>query len=301
MDGCDIVLLVTGITGHTGRYFIDELIKNNYKEKIRCIVRKDSSLDYIEKSGLNYELTFGDLNDADFLLESCKGIDEILSIYNIRYSINMINAAIKNNVKRIICVHTTGIYSKYKMASSEYKKIEEKVFELAKNKIDLTILRPTMIYGDICDLNISKFIKMIDKMKVYPVIAGGKAKLHPVNARDLGKAYYLVLINPETTKNKSYNLSGSEEIKIIDMLKLIGNYLNKKTIFVTVPLWLSVTSGYVIKLITLNKINIVEKILRMDESRCFSYEDASKDFGYSTINFKNAIKEEVEQYKKRMI
>lgn len=240
------MLLVTGITGHTGRYFIEQLIENKYKGKIRCILRNDNGSEKLKKSGLDYEIIYGDLEDQEFLNYACKNVDEILQIYNIRYSLNMINAAIKNNVKRIICVHTTGIYSKYKMASSEYKEIEEKVLELVKDKIDLTILRPTMIYGDICDLNISKFIKMIDKMKIYPMIAGGKAKLQPVNARDLGRAYYLVLINPESTKNKQYNLSGSEEIKIIDMLKLIGKYLNKKTIYITIPLWLSVTAGYIL-------------------------------------------------------
>lgn len=293
------MLLITGITGHTGSYFIEQLIKNDYKDKIRCILRDDRSCEKLKNSGLNFEIIYGDLSDSSFLDSACKNVDDILQIYNIKFSINMINAAIKNNVKRIICVHTTGIYSKYKMASSEYKEIEEKVFELAKDKIDLTILRPTMIYGDICDLNISKFIKMIDKMKIYPMIAGGQAKLHPVNARDLGQAYYLVLINPQSTKNKSYNISGSEEIKIIDMLKLIGNYLNKKTIFIPIPLWLSVTCGYAIKLLTFNKINIVEKILRMDESRCFSHEDAVKDFGYNPINFKDALREEVNQYKEK--
>ncbi len=290
------MLLVTGITGHTGKYFVDELIKNNYQGKIRCILMDEKDSEKLKNSKLNFEIVYGDLADNSFLDSVCKDVDEILQIYNIKYSINMINTAIKNNVKRIICVHTTGIYSKYKMASSEYKEIEEKAIKIAKNKIDLTILRPTMIYGDICDQNISKFIKMVDKLKVYPMIAGGKAEIHPVNARDLGKAYYQVLMNSDTTRNKNYNMSGSKEIKIIDMLKLIGKHLNKKTIFINIPLWISVIIGYFIKFITFNKINIVEKILRMDESRCFSHEDAKKDFGYDPIDFEEAIEIEVKQY-----
>lgn len=55
---------------------------------------------------------------------------------------------------------------------------------------------------------------------------------------------------------------------------------------------------YIIKVITFNKINIVEKILRMDESRYFSHADAIKDFEYNPVNFEEAIKNEVEEYKK---
>jgi thioester reductase-like protein len=36
------MLLVTGITGHTGRYFLKELIDNRYEGPIRCIVRETS-------------------------------------------------------------------------------------------------------------------------------------------------------------------------------------------------------------------------------------------------------------------
>ena len=293
------MLLVIGATGHTGRYFLQELEKNNYKDKIRFLIRKNDNEDIFKNINLNFEIAYGDLQDVESLKVACKDVDTILEIYNIRFSLNVLQAAKANNVKRIIFVHTTGIFSKYKMASGEYKVIEKEVIEQSKDNIDITILRPTMIYGDICDRNISKFIKMMDKMRIYPMIAGGKAKIQPVNARDLGRAYYQVLINPETTKNKSYNLSGEKEITIKDMLKLILKYLNKKSLFITIPTWMALIAAYALKIITLGKKDIVEKVLRMNESRVFSNEDARKDFGFTTINFEEGIKEEVGQYRNK--
>lgn len=290
------MLLVIGATGHTGRYFLEELDKNQYKGKIRFLVRKESDKEVFEKYNLDYEIIEGNLESKEDLQKACKDVDTILEIYNIRYSLNVIESALKENVKRIIFVHTTGIYSKYKMASAEYKQIEKEVIEKSKGKIDITILRPTMIYGDLCDHNISKFIKMMDKMRIYPMIVGGKAKIQPVNARDLGKAYYQVLINEEKTKNKEYNLSGETPISIKDMLKSILKYLDKKSIFIPIPLWLSVACAYILKVITLGKVNIVEKVLRMDEDRCFDNTDAKNDFGYTTIDFQEGLKEEVNQY-----
>lgn len=296
------MLLVIGITGHTGRYFLQELEKNNYKGKIRFLIRETSNKQLIEETNLNYEIVYGDLNDKESLERACIGVDEIFEIYNIRHSLNVLEAAIKNDIRRIIFVHTTGIFSKYKMASNLYKSIEEEVIKSSKeNNIDITILRPTMIYGDLCDLNISKFIKMMDKMRIYPMIAGGKAEIQPVNARDLGKAYYQVIMNLEDTKNKFYDLSGEKPIKIKDMLKLILKYMNKKTLFITTPMFIAVPAAYVLKFITFGKINIIEKVLRMNETRAFSHEDAVKDFGYTTMKFEEGLKEEVKQYMNRKI
>ena len=291
------MILVTGITGHTGRYFVENLEKNKFKEKLRCLVLDKTDADFLKKTKLNYEIEVGNLSDQKVLEKATEGIDTILQIYNINYSLNMLDAAIKNKVKRIIFIHTTGIFSKYKMASQEYKRIETEVIKRAKeNKINITILRPTMIYGDMCDANISKFIKMVNKLRVFPLIANGKAKIHPVNARDLGKAYYQVLINPNETKNKYYNLSGQEEISIKDMLRQISKYLGKKTLFIPIPMFLSILCAYLLKIVTIGKVNIVEKVLRMNETRVFSHADATKDFGYEPINFREGLEHEVKEF-----
>ena len=169
------MLLVTGITGHSGRYFLEELVKNDYKDKIRCIIRPTSDTTIIDKSGLDIEKAIGDITDKAFINQCMKDVDTVLHIVNIRHTLNILEAALKNNVSRLICVHTTGIYSKFKIASEEYKLIDEKIKDLIKDKdISLTILQPTMIFGDLCDHNMSKFIKMVDKLRIFPVINQGR-------------------------------------------------------------------------------------------------------------------------------
>ncbi len=292
------MLLVTGITGHTGRYFLQELINNNYNGKIRCVARKNSNIEILRNSGLNIEIVTGDLNDKLFINKIMKDVRTVFHIYNIRHSLNIIEAAIENNVQRAILVHTTGIYSKYKSASKEYIRIESEVIKKANDNITLTILRPTMIYGDICDHNMSKFIRMIDKMKIYPLIGGGKCLIQPVNARDLGKAYYDVLINPIITANKQYDLSGDKPVTIKEALAIISHNLNKKTIFISIPMKLSVVVAYIFKILTLGRFDIVEKVLRMGENREYSHELAKKDFNYSPMTFDEGINIEIDEFKR---
>lgn len=296
------MLLVTGITGHTGRYFLLELIKNKYDEPIRCIVRETSDTSMLDNSGLNIEKVYGDLNDKEFIRKALNGVDNIMHIYNIHHSPMIVEAAIENNVKRAILVHTTGIYSNFKYASQEYKDVEKKVTEMTSKSncpTKVTILRPTMIYGDLCDSNMSKFIKMIDKFRIIPVINGGRSLIQPVNARDLGKAFYTVLTSPGKTAGKAYDLSGERSLQMIEVFKMISDNLNKKTTFVSVPLGFGVVLAQIVKVLTLGKIDYIERVQRMGEDRSYPHAEAKKDFNYNPMSFEDGIEIEVNQYLKK--
>ncbi len=156
-----------------------------------------------------------------------------------------------------------------------------------------------MIYGDLCDSNMSKFIKMIDKFRIMPVINGGRSLIQPVNARDLGKAYYTVLMFPEKTVGKTYDLSGEKSLRMIEVFNMISDNLNKKTTFVSVPLGFGVFLARVVKLLAFGKFDYVEKVQRMAEDRNYSNIEAKKDFNYKPMIFDKGIQIEVNQYLKK--
>ncbi|SFM25966.1 Uncharacterized conserved protein YbjT, contains NAD(P)-binding and DUF2867 domains [Gracilibacillus orientalis] len=293
------MLLVTGITGHTGRYFLQELINHKYRGAIRCIVRESSDTSLIDNSGLNIEKVSGDLDDPNFINTVMNDVETIMHIYNIHHSPLIVKTAINKNVKRAILIHTTGIYSEFKYASEEYKRIEQKIKELTNDPkclTKVTILRPSMIYGDLCDRNMSKFIKMIDKLRVMLVINGGNSLIQPVNARDLGAAFYTVLTTSHETDGKAYDLTGEKPIKIVDALKLISNEFNKKTVFISVPIDVGVLMAKIFKIVSFGKVDYIEKVQRMGEDRSYSHKSATNDFGYKPMSFKNGIKIEVAEY-----
>jgi nucleoside-diphosphate-sugar epimerase len=300
MLGDYFMLLVSGITGHTGRYFLQQIIDHKYEGPIRCIVRETSDTSLLENTELNIQKVVGDIHDEAFLDECMKGVDTILHIVNIRHTLRILNAAVRNNVKRAICVHTTGIYSKFRIASEEYVIIENQIRDiLLRYDIKVTILRPTMIYGDVCDRNISKFIKMVDHIRIFPVINKGKSLIQPVNARDLGKAYYETLMMPVEKAKSEYILSGEKPITMLEALNLISKNIGKKTIFVSFPLGVGVFLAKTLKIFTFGGIDYIERVKRMSEDRSFSHEEASKDFSYTPEPFEIGIAREVKEYLKR--
>jgi len=296
----DKMLLVTGITGHSGKYFLQELINHQYKGPIRYVVRSSSDTSLLDQSGLNIEKVVGDLTNPAFMDNCMKDVDTVMHISSIFYSVEVMKAIVKTNVKRAIFVHTTGIYSKYKSASEEYQKIESEVRRLIQDKassIGLTILRPTMIYGNVNDNNMIFFIKMVDKLRLFPVINHGDSLLQPVNGRDLGKAYYQILGKPEIM-NGDYILSGEKPVSMLEMFQLISHTLGKKTVFVSAPMNFGVILARVLKGVTLGKLDYIERVQRMGEDRSFPHDEATRDFGYQPMALAEGLRLEVEQYNK---
>lgn len=294
-------VLVTGVTGKSGMFFYKELCQHAEEladYEFSFVVRnKEKAEALLNCSKLNQRLLIGSLADKDFVSEMYRGVKILLHIASIQYSERLVKAAVEAGVERLILVHTTGIYSKYKAAGEGYRQIEAKIGEMVQGKgIQLTYLRPTMIYGSLRDNNVCIFMKMVDKLRLFPVVSGAKYELQPVWCGDLGKAYYQVLVNPKTATKEGYNLSGGRPIQLIDMFKTMAQQLGVKNTFVSVPFPIAYGLAWVLYLATLGQKDFREKVQRLVEPRTFDHTDATHDFGYRLLPFEEGVKGEVEEY-----
>ena len=291
-----MILAVTGITGHSGGFLLRQLIDNHFDGTLRCLVRASSDTHALDASGLQVEKITGGFDDPEALDRLVRGADTVVHIAGIWQTPQLL-AAIKRagGVGHVILIHTSGIFSKHKMASGVYKEIEAGLRPYLDGGMNITILRPTMIFGDMRDHNISKFIRMVDRFPVMPEIDHGRAFVQPVNARDLGQAYYRAAMHP-TLPEGSYICSGERPVPIHELCELIGQYLGKKVRFVSVPMGLGVFGARAVKALSFGKKDLVEKVLRLGEDRSFSHESATRDFGYEPESFEIGLKREVEEY-----
>lgn len=291
-----MILAVTGITGHSGSFMLQQLIDNKFDGTLRCMVRESSDTRKLDESGLKVEKVIGSTKNAEDMLRLVSGADTIMHISGIWETPLLLEAVEKSGGRpHIVLVHTSGIFSKHKMASEVYKNIEEGMAEQME-RMNITILRPTMIFGDMRDHNISKFIKMVAKLPVMPEIDHGAAFIQPVNARDLGQAYYKACMH-ETLPEREYIVSGERPVSLHELCSLIGRFMGRKTRFVSLPMALGVFGANVICTLTGKKDKLlVEKVLRLGEDRSFSHEKATRDFGYEPEKFETGLKREVEEF-----
>lgn len=297
------LICMTGVTGHSGRFAIERLAMRRDElngMRFRALVRGTSDVTHIKNSGLSIELVYGDIRDEAVLKRAITGADTVLHIVGIFDSPLVMRLSAEAGVRRVILVHTTGIYSKYKSASTEYIQIDRQVMEMAEcSGIQLTILRPTMIYGGLDDQNVITFIRMMDRLPVMPTVSGARFELQPVHRRDLGYAYADVLLAEQSTLGKNYVLSGKEPILLRDMLTVIGQKLGKEKIrFVSCPFWLAYAGAWGIYLLTFTKIDYREKVQRLVEPRCYPHAEATQDFNYTPMGFADGVADEVAAYLK---
>ena len=296
--------IISGGTGRTGRNMLRGLIEHSedFSDcafRFSCREKSDTSL--IDALPMEHEKMLGDVRDSDFADRLTKFGENatLIHIAGIDKSRLLVKYAIKNGVKHIVLMHTTGIYSKYKSASREYLKIEAEIEEMLKGTdIALTYMRPTMIYGNLADKNISTFIKLTDKFRLFPLVGGGKYELQPVFYGDLGKALFGLLCNLETAKGKNYILSGGHPLTLRKLLETISEQLGKKTVYFSVSYPLAYTCACILYFITFHKVDYRERVMRLVEPRVFSHELAQKELGYNPVDFAEGVKGEIEEYKK---
>ena len=297
------ILAVTGITGKSGRFFARELDKNSGPVSstfsgIRALVRESSDTAWLDSLEIEIEKNAGRLDDFDYMKKALSGVDTLVHIAGIYCTRDVMRAATECHVRRIIAVHTTGVYSKYKAAGEEYRKIDAELATLCENAgIALTILRPTMIYGTVNDNNVIVFIKMVDRLPIMPVVNQARYALQPVHCADLGKAYFQVLFSEETTAGRNFDLSGGAPITLRDMLTEIGKNLGKRVKFFSVPFPIAYAGAWAVYAATFGCRDYREKVQRLCEPRVYSHADAESCFGYAPLSFEQGIAEEVRMYK----
>lgn len=298
------ILAITGSTGKKSGGSITQILSarkgevlERFPDGVRALVRSTSDTSKLDEANLDFEKRYGELTDPIFLEQAFQDIDTVLHIASISLTKYIVDAAVKCHVRRLICVHTTGIYSKYKKVGEEYRNIDAYVEKKCReNNIGLTILRPTMIYGNISDNNVVQFIKMVYCLPLVPVVNGARYDLQPVHYMDLSKAYYQVLMN-EDTVNHNYTLSGGAPISLRDMFLEIGNCLGKKVRFISCPFPIAYAGAWVLYLVTLKKKDYREKVQRLCEPRVYPHDEANRDFGYVPRSFQVGIVNEVEEFK----
>ena len=78
-----MILAVTGITGHSGSFMLQQLIDNKFDGILRCLVRETSNTAKLDNSGLKVEKVVGsNKNPADWE-RLVKGADCVMHISGI--------------------------------------------------------------------------------------------------------------------------------------------------------------------------------------------------------------------------
>lgn len=281
-------VLVTGGTGFTGSRLIPLLLQNGIE--VRALTRPTS--DRSPLSALRVEWVTGDLSNAESLTAALRGVDALVNIASLGFghADSILRSAKEAGVKRGIFIGTTAIFTQLNAGSKSIRLAAEEAIQASG--LDYTILRPTMIYGSKRDRNMWRLIRLLRITPIMPIFGDGESLQQPIFFDDVAQAVLLVLQN-KITIGKSYNIAGKAPLTYNQIIDTVANVLGKRVWKLHLPYMPIVRTLQFTERIKLRLPIKAEQVLRLNEDKAFSYEDAQRDFGFSPRSFEAGIKTEI--------
>jgi nucleoside-diphosphate-sugar epimerase len=277
-------VLMTGATGNTGSFVVNLLRQRHPQLEVVALVRPGRDVSALRTSGLStLELDF---QQPQILFPHLRSSDVLLSIANLRFARTLLPVFAQAGARRAFCVTTTAVFSTFHSYSALYREIES---ELQTHGVDVTLLRPSMIYGNERDYNMHKLLRVLSKTPVFPVFGSGEALMQPVHVEDLAAGIVAAL---ERDAGGAFNLAGPTGISYNRVLRDCVEALGRKVAFMRVP------HGGVAALVKILQ-GIPgfpvqhEQVMRLLEDKAFDIEPARQQLAYSPRDFRVGIQDEV--------
>src|SRR3989344_2681821 len=257
-------IFITGGAGYVGSALVPSLLKKNYNISVYDLYLYGDVFSDL-KNNPNLNQIKGDIRDKKKLIEAAKNADAILHLAcisndpsyelnpalgkSINYDafFNVLEAAKKNNVKRIIYASSSSVYGVKKEKNvteetfpepltdySKYKLECEKVLLKSNlNGLEYVIARPATVCGYAPRLRIDLAVNILTlnalinkKIKIF----GGKQLRPNINIKDMALAYEILLEAPGEKINREIFNIGYQNKTIEDIAKIVKKVIEDNSI-----------------------------------------------------------------------
>ena len=260
-------VLVIGGSGFIGTRLVDELLGQGHEVSIMDIIISEKFPKLTQ---------LGDVRSLPALTSATIGIDIIYnlaaehrddvlptSLYhevNVEGAKNIVDAALANNVRRIVFTSTVAIYGLNKNCPNEefpaqpyneYGKTKweaEKIFKAWKERSDalcLSIVRPAVVFGEGNRGNVYNLIAQI-KTGRFIMIGDGKNKK---SMGYVGNIAHFLALQTELTGYLVYNFCDKPDLTSVEIVGIIAKQLGKKLLPFKLPLVAGIAAGHFLDLV----------------------------------------------------
>jgi nucleoside-diphosphate-sugar epimerase len=207
----------------------------------------------------------------------------------IEYAPQVVEAAGRAGVGRLVMVGSTSVHSTYEFRSGPKLRMEKLVRE---SGLEYSLVRPTMIYGSELDKNMHRLLRFLDRSPVFPIFGSGENLWQPVYHEDCARGVYEALVRSAAV-GQSYDLPGAEPLTYLKLVNTAAGTLGRKPRIVRLPLepvrcFLTAAERLRLPLPIRS-----EQVLRLREDKSCPYEKARRELGYAPRPFREGIALEV--------
>jgi nucleoside-diphosphate-sugar epimerase len=186
----------------------------------------------------------GDLADPN-LADELPPIATVFSLSPIWLLPQALPALKARGMTRLVAFSSTSRFTKQDSPEASERAVAQALAEseakveafCAAHGVAWTILRPTLIYLEGRDANVSRLAGLIRRFKVLPLSGKGEGLRQPVHADDLAGGAIAAARAP-AARDKAYDLVGGETLTYRTMAERIYAGLGRRPAILPLPAWL---------------------------------------------------------------
>lgn len=271
--------LIIGGTGLVGGYIREHLVRRGERPTVMSRApRNTPDVDWL----------VGDLEKPETL--NLPAFTTIYCTADATLLANALPRLFNPSLRRLVVFSSTSVLTKQ---DTEIGAERETIRRLAdaerkiaaaceQHNVGWTILRPTLIYAEGRDTNITPLSRLIRKVGFMPLVGGAPGLRQPVHAEDLAIGAIAAASSPASV-NKIYSVPGGETLAYHEMVGRIfdGMRRPRRTISLPPSLW---RAGFILAKPLYPDANVAMGI-RMMKDMAFDSTPAIRDFGWNPRNF----------------
>jgi nucleoside-diphosphate-sugar epimerase len=186
----------------------------------------------------------GDLSDyelAERLPPDCPTVLSLSPIWHLPQALPKLNG-----MRRLVAVSSTSVFTKAASPNAYEQGVVKRLSDgemgvrgyCETQCVAWSILRPTLIYAEGQDQNVSRLAGLIRRFGVLPLAGRGGGLRQPVHADDLAAAAIAAASCP-AAEGKAYDLPGGETLTYRQMAERVFEGLGRRPLIVSAPepLW----------------------------------------------------------------
>lgn len=253
------LILVTGATGYIGGRLVSKLLEAGFR--VRAMSRSLNKLkDRPWGNDPNVELIAGDVLDSEAVINAVKGCDVV---YYLVHSMvagqkdfegadqqaaqNMVNAAEKEEVKRIIYLGGLGMDSPE--LSPHLRSRHEVACLLRQGSVPVTVFNAAMIIGSgSASFEILRYL--VDRLPVMITPKWVKTEVQPIAVANVLE-YLVRCLNVEETIGETFDIGGADVVNYLELMRIYAEQAElPRRVVLSVPVLTPRLSSYWIHLVT---------------------------------------------------
>lgn len=320
-------VLVTGGTGFTGSHLVRRLLSRGHEVRV---LDNQKGLVYEELERAGAQMTVGSVTDSelvDRLMTGCDVVHHLAAAFrkinvsqevywdvNVNGTRNLLEAAEKHGVQKFVYCSTQGVHGnienppgneKSPITPEDYYQFtkyrgEEVAKEFMQKGMNITILRPTAIYGP-GDPGRWLMLFKYTRGGRFLMFGDGMVTYHPVYIDNLVDAFELA-VESERAAGETYIIGDKEYYTLNDIVHTVGEVQGKDVSIIHLPFWPLQTSAVICETVC-NPLRIPPPLFRrradwFRQVRAFDISKAGRDMGYEPrVDLRSGLSETYKWYR----